>query len=327
MIARRIPFCLAAITLALAVTGCSTWRCRGFLNTMEEPRSASRDDYVLTRVEFRKLAAREVSVRESAPWLAWASGQDALIGTSYLDDISKASGLTNVVADAVNVSVSIVPVAERKDGEWSIAWPLLCTLGVFPCHLEQVIPFDVIVRFDSKVKSRPDIPPQSYATAVMGLIRVDRQYGLTRMDMDPPPAAQSASAEVRDDGTVGTGRELRSERMRNAFVETVADAINYAISVREGGARAQTAQPATEFGPIVFPFPDLDEREATPGWGMSPEVKVPNPKTVEQFLDECWNHPKTEHEIMLKRAVDSGILKREDWERQMREIWKKREGK
>ena len=312
----RLSIVAAAIA---AVSGCSTWRCRGFLDTSTMPNDRPKHDYVLDGIDggidFRHLAPNNVDERKRMPNLAWLSEQNALIATTYLDDISQELGLTNAVAGASRIRIGIVPIEENRRGLSSIAWPLCCTLGVFPAHLTDEISFDVIVQFIDKN------PSHVYATAQAAQVRIDSQFGLSRLDMDSPPNAVSAVAEIRDEGTIGTGRGLRPQRLREVFVKTVAAAVRRAIATRELADCEQTAQPSTEFGAVQFPAPVQAEREMTPGWGASRTYSPPVPKTLEEYLTAAWNRPDTEEAKKLKRLVEIGMMNKDEWRRQTTERW------
>ena len=303
--------------------GCSTWRCRGFIDARRMPTTEYSGKYVLDAIEFRHLSTDNLEVRESAPLLAWLSEQDALVETTYLSDISRELGMTNLVPGAVHVRISVVPFPEVREGLKTIAWPMCCTLGIFPAHLVDQVPFDVIVQFTAKDE---DGREYVYSTASVGLVRRDYQCGLSRLDMDTPPSAPSAVGEIRDDGTIGTGRGLRSARFREIFVKTVAAAVRRAVATRERQECSQVPQSATEFGPVNFPSAELAERESTPGWGQRPEgAPPPPPENYEEFRERAWNKPKTKSQIRLKKLVDSGFLTQEGWEEQIRDLWNRKE--
>ena len=314
-----------ALLSAAVLAGCSTWRCRGFLDANTTPGESPKHVYRIEGVDgggidFRHLSSADVEERKKAPRLAWLSEQDTLVGTTYLDDIAQELGMTNAVPGATRIRIAVVPVEETRLGRSSLAWPMCCTLGVIPAHLVDEASFDVIVQFIE------DNPSHVYSTAQIGQVRVDYQCGLSRLDMDTPPLAVSATSEIRDDGTIGTGRGLRPQRLREVFVKTVAAAVRRAIAVREGEKFEQIAQPSTEFGPVQFASPIMDERSNTPGWGASPQYVPPAPKTLEDFLKECWNTPKSEEAKKLKRLVDIGMLSKDEWKRQTVDRWNKSKG-
>lgn len=312
----RLSVVAAAI---IAVSGCSTWRCRGFIDTNSMPSDRPKHDYLLEGIDggidFRHLAPNNVEERARMPNLAWLSEQNALIATTYLDDISQELGLTNAVAGASRIRIGIVPIEEKRLGRSSIAWPMCCTFGVFPGHLADEISFDVIVQFIDRN------PNHVYATAQVAQVKIDSQFGLSRLDMDSPPDAVSAVAEIRDEGTIGTGRGLRPQRLRDVFVKTVAAAVRRAIAERELADCEQTAQPSTEFGPVLFPAPIQAERVMTPGWGASRTYTHPVPKTLEDYIAAAWHRPDTEEAKKLKRLVEIGIMNRDEWRRQTTERW------
>lgn len=310
---------LAATGILLAAAGCSTWRCRGFLDAREMPTKPFKGNYVLESIEFRHMAPDNLEAREASPQMAWLSEQDGLIGTSYLDDIGQELGMTNARPDSVRVRISIVPMPEVKSGRKTIAWPMCCTLGIFPAHLVDEIPFDAIVQFISKDEDGREYP---YANASVGLVRTDYQCGLSRLDMDAPPGAQSAVGEIRDDGTVGTGRELRAERLRGIFVKSLAAIVKRAVAERERLPCEQVPQSATEFGPVSFPASIADERTMTPGYGKKPEGEPPPaPMTLAEFKDRAWRNPKTPETERLKKLVQSGFITKAEWEKQIDDLW------
>lgn len=311
------------VLLGGMLAGCSTWRCRGFIDAREMPNVAFKHNYVLDSLEFRHLADN-LEVRKASPLLALLSEQDALVETSYLSDISRELGMTNVVPGAVRIRLSVVPVSEVHEGRNTLAWPMCCTFGVFPAHLVDEVPFDAIVEFISKDESGKDF---SYSTASVGLVRTDYQCGLSRLDMDAPPPCVSAVGENRDDGTIGTGRGLRSERFREVFVKTLSAVVKRAIASREGLACEQVPQSSTEFGPVVFPTIDMVEREQTPGWGVKPEGEPPPPpENFDQFRDQSWNRPKSPGQVRLRKLVDSGFISKDQWEVQIKGLWTTRNG-
>ena len=268
-----------AAAFAFLAAGCSTWRCRGFLDVNLMPKDRPRQSYVLDGIdgrglEFRHLSTNNVEQRALSPQLAWLSDQDALVGTTYLE---------------------------------------------FPAHLVDEISFDVIVQFIS------ESPRHVYTTAQVGQIRTDYQCGLSRLDMDNPPNATSAMAEIRDDGTIGTGRGLRPQRLREVFVKTVSAAVLRAIAERERAVCDIVPQPATEFGAVSFPTPVQEEREMTPGWGAAPDYVKPKPKTLEEFLKEAWEQPTEEETRKLKRLVELGMITRDEWNRRISEYWNRKQ--
>lgn len=318
-------FKIVCVTLSVAVlAGCSTWRCRGFLdvNAMpsESPKYVYRIEEISGGIDFRHLSLANVEEREKMPRLAWLSEQSALVGTTYIDDIAQELGMTNAVPGATRIRIAVVPVEERRLGRSTLAWPMCCSLGVIPAHLVDESSFDVIVQFID------ENPSHVYSTAQVGQVRVDYQCGLSRLDMDAPPLAVSTTSEIRDDGTIGTGRGLRPQRLREVFVKTVAAAVRCAIAEREGGKNEQIAQPSTEFGPVQFPSPIMDERNNTPGWGAPAQYVRPAPKTLDDFLAECWNQPQSAEAKKLRRLVDIGMISKDEWRRQVVERWNKGKG-
>ena len=312
----------AIIVVTASLCGCTTWRCRGFIDVRDMPKETSSGGYRLESIdgypgiEFRNIAT--LDQKDAFPHFDWLSQQDELIGTSFLADIVAEAGLTNSTSDAVGIRVSIVPISDERRGKKSFFWPMFCTLGVFPAHIVEELSFDVIVQFISKN------PHHVYATASVGQIRTDYQIGLSRMDMDAPPDGESAMGELRDDGTIGTGRGLRERRYRDIFVKTVAGAIRRAIAEREKSVCEQIAQPATEYGAVAFPRPIVEEREKTSGWGNTPFHVDKPPETLSDFLVEAWNKPKTEQTKQLKRLVELGMITKDDWRRRLTEIWNSR---
>ena len=313
-----------AAAFAFLAAGCSTWRCRGFLDVNLMPKDRPRQSYVLDGIdgrglEFRHLSTNNVGQRALSPQLAWLSDQDALVGTTYLEDIALETGLTNALPNATKIRIGIVPMTENRLGRGTLAWPMCCTFGVFPAHLVDEISFDVIVQFIS------ESPRHVYTTAQVGQIRTDYQCGLSRLDMDNPPNATSAMAEIRDDGTIGTGRGLRPQRLREVFVKTVSAAVLRAIAERERAVCDIVPQPATEFGAVSFPTPVQEEREMTPGWGAAPDYVKPKPKTLEEFLKEAWEQPTEEETRKLKRLVELGMITRDEWNRRISEYWNRKQ--
>ena len=132
-------------------------------------------------------------------------------------------------------------------------------------------------------------------------------------------------AEIRDDGTIGTGRGLRPQRLREVFVKTVSAAVLRAIAERERAVCDIVPQPATEFGAVSFPTPVQEEREMTPGWGAAPDYVKPKPKTLEEFLKEAWEQPTEEETRKLKRLVELGMITRDEWNRRISEYWNRKQ--
>ena len=289
---------------SLALTGCSTWRCRGFLDSYDMPNTSPQAKYTLDSIEFLRLAVIGDKVNEVSPRLQWISQQDTMAGASYLVDIARETGFTNSPPSAVPVKIVIVPMPETKVGWETVVWPLCCTLGVFPAHFTESVPFDIIVLFGED---------GAVAHANVGQIRMDHQLGLSRFDMDPPPPAPGAVGERRDDGTIGTGRGLRQERVRDVFVKVVAAAVMRAIAHREGANCERIPRPATEFGPIEFRKPSSD-RENYAGLFATPPKITDNDKAAdEERLRRAWESPRNSEERKLKGLVESGLMAKEDW--------------
>ena len=296
---------------ALALAGCSTWRCRGFINTYDMPTARPRANYVLESIEFLRLAAAGDQEDEVSPRLQWLSLQDKMDGASYLVDIARETGFTNATPDAVSVKIVISPMAESRVGWDTVAWPLCCTLGVFPAHFVESVPFDVIVLFGKD---------GAVAHANLGQIRMDHQVGLSRLDMDMPPPAPGAVGECRDDGTIGTGRGLRPVRIRDVFVKVVAAAVMRAIAHREGANCERVPRSATEFGLVEFgdPSPDRDNYA-----GLSappPKLKPADGEASDQErLRRAWDSPRSAEERSMKDMVESGFMSKEEWSKKILE--------
>lgn len=299
------------IACAMAMAGCSTWRCRGFLDAYDMPTDRPRANYVLESIEFLRLAAVGDQVDETSPRLQWLSRQDAMAGASYLADISRETGFTNATSDAVSVKVVISPMAESKVGWDTVAWPLCCTLGVFPAHFAESVPFDVIVLFGKD---------GDVAHANLAQIRIDHQVGLSRFDMDAPPPAPGAVGECRDDGSIGTGRGLRPERMRDVFVKVVAAAVMRAVAHREGANCERVIRPATEFGLVEFGDPSRDRDNYTGLSAAPPKMKPAVAEVTDQErLRRAWDSPRNAEERSLKDMVESGFMSKDEWSKKILE--------
>ena len=228
---------------AVAVCGCSTWRCRGFINVREKPVARPSGAYSIESVRFVDLPTDPEQQKPYAQ-LIRLSRQDSMPYASYRDDLAKFIGFTNGVAGAAALHVVIAPAPQVSEGWRTVFWPLCGTFGVMPAHFSEQVPFEVSVDFGSAM-SRP----------IQAMVCADRQLGLSRYDMDMPPLVRGASAEMRDDGTVGTGSELRDIRQREVFIRTVADAVLQVIAEREKAEFEKVDTPNTEFGPVMFPAP------------------------------------------------------------------------
>jgi hypothetical protein len=266
------------------------------------PNARPQASYTLESIEFLRLAAIDDKVNEVSPRLQWLSQQDTMAGASYLVDIARETGFTNSAPSAVAVKIVISPMPETKVGWETVAWPLCCTLGVFPAHFTETVPFDVIVLFGEDA---------AVAHANVGQIRMDHQMGLSRFDMDSPPPAPGAVGECRDDGTIGTGRGLRQERIRDVFVKVVAAAVMRAIAHREGANCERVPRSATEFGPVEFAKPSSD-RDNYSGLFTTPP-KLNSKEADDKRLRRAWESPKNSEERKLKGLVESGLLSKEDW--------------
>ena len=316
-----LPMRLSAawMTLTVLASGCSTWRCRGFLDEREMPAEKWQGNYVIDSIRFPKVdLSRDEDGTTLWPTLAWLAHQDGLVGTSYISDIGKELGLTNDVPGVVRVNIVVLPLAEERSGKKTVFWPMCGTFGVFPAHLTEQVPFDAVVQFVSKDEFGQD---SNYATASLGLVRTDYQCGLSRLDMDEPPDAPAAVGEVRDEGTIGTGRNVRPERTRDIFVKTLAAAVRKAIARRESLNCMTVPQAATEFGPVPFPAADVAGRASVDGWGANPVPKARTAETLEEFAQRAWSHPNTDVLKKLRRLVDMEMLTREDWKQQISELW------
>lgn len=303
----RIAMAALVAACAIALAGCSTWRCRGFIDTYDMPVARPQANYALESIEFLRLAYSGDQVNEVSPRLQWISQQDTMAGASYLVDIARETGFTNAAADAVSVRIVISPMAESKVGWSTVAWPLCCTLGVFPAHFTELAPFDVIVIFGED---------GAVAHANVGQIRVDHQMGLSRFDMDSPPPAPGAVGECRDDGTIGTGRGLRPERMREVFVKVVSAAVMRAIAHREGMKCERVQRPATEFGLVEFESPSADRADYAGLSATPPKLEIKQEKgaaSEQERLRSAWDSPRNAEERSLKDMVESGFMSREEW--------------
>jgi hypothetical protein len=320
----RLSGLILPLALLLAASsGCSTWRCRGFVDSCWKFDGPTKESYVIDTIEFVHLAGGNAERRELSPELAWLSSQDGLTGSTYLEDVSASAGLTNVTPASVPVQIKIIPINEQKSGWETAFWPLGCTLGMMPAHFVESVPFDVIVQFGGQSKS---------AYASVGMVRTDMQCGLSRYDMDAPPPASGAVCEIRDEGTVGTGKGLRVERLRQVFVSVLASAVRSAIAQREGLVCHKKPLPSTEFGSVVFPEPDLSERDRVEGFGaerVEEPVKVvrsnersPAKVVSDSFFRNAWENPSTETERKLKSMVESGFMSREEWRRRINAVRK-----
>ena len=291
---------------ALAMTGCSTWRCRGFIDTYDMPVDRPLANYTLESIEFLDLvAATADQENEVSPRIQWISQQDAMAGASYLVDIARETGFTNASPDAVSVSIVISPMQETKVGWGTVMWPLCCTLGVFPAHFTESVPFDVIVLFGDD---------GSVAHANVGQMLMDHQAGFSRFDMDPPPPAQGAVGEWRDEGTIGTGRGLRQERVRDVFVKIVAAAVMRAVAHREGAKCERVPYPATEFGRVEFGKPSANRANYAGLSAKPPKLKLVDDKAANrERLRRAWDSPATSKEHSLKGMVESGFMTKEEW--------------
>ena len=226
---------------ALVVSGCSTWRCRGFLNVNDMPTEAPSGAYRIAGVKFVEPSGVAKEVEKLYPRYLWLSSLDGKTVYTYQEEISRILGFTNALSSATPVSVTVHPIAQASSGWKTVGWPLCGTLGVMPAHFVEDVP--AVVQVDV-------VGGRKLSRRLVSLVRMDRQYALTRYDMDSPPPNKSAFGERRDDGTIGTGSEMRDERMRAVFVNMVAAAILRAIAEYESAPCERVLKPATEFGPV-----------------------------------------------------------------------------
>lgn len=312
--------------VAVAACGCSTWRCRGFINVREKPVARPSGNYSIESVKFVDLPT-EPDQQKPYAQLIRLSQQDSMPYVSYRDDLAKFIGFTNGLAGATALHIVIAPAPQVSAGWSTVFWPLCCTLGVMPAHFSDQVPFEVSVDFGS-AQSRP----------IQAMICADRQLGLSRYDMDMPPLVRGASAEMRDDGTVGTGSELRDIRQREVFIRTVADAVLQVIAEREKAEFEKVDTPNTEFGPVLFPKPIKAEvKPVTPKVvsvkkGPTPEEIArekerkaaaeaerrrveaePAAKRIADAKEDAFAYPRDAEEKKLKSLVLSGFLDKGAW--------------
>ena len=312
--------------VAVAMCGCSTWRCRGFINVQEKPVARPSGNYSIESVKFVDLPT-DPDQQKSYAQLVGLSRQDSSPYASYRDDLAKFIGFTNGVAGATALHVIIAPASQVSAGWSTVFWPLCGTLGVMPAHFSDQVPFEVSVDFGSSL-SRP----------IQAMVCADRQLGLSRYDMDMPPLVRGASAEMRDDGTVGTGSELRDIRQREVFIRTVADAVLQVIAEREKAEFVKVDTPNTEFGPVMFPEPikakvkPVAPKVVSVKNGPTPEEiakekkrqaaaeaerrRVEAEQAAKRIADakeDAFAYPRDAEEKKLKSLVLSGFLDKNAW--------------
>lgn len=240
----RTKIALTAFGASILFVGCSTWRCRGFIDVRDMPGASPAGSYKVERVEFEKPVCEQDQVNKLHSCYMWLKSQDGETAYTYDEEINRALGFTNLTADAISIKVTARSIPETLTGWSTIFWPLCGTLGVMPAHFIEDVPFAVDVR----ISGTNDLERE-----FVSMIRMDRQYGLSRYDMDSPPPAISAFGEARDDGTIGTGSEMRGERMRGVFIRTVSAVVLRAIADYENIKCERLRNPRTEFGPVDFP--------------------------------------------------------------------------
>ena len=332
----------AGVAAAALLSGCSTWRCRAFLDVRDITRDKPRGSYALKSIVFKGLdgMAREDAQKMYGRFLM-LSEQDRFTYTTYLEDVAKACGCLSATGKGTPISVVLSPGEQCKTGWKTVGWPLCCTFGVMPAHFVDDVPVLVEVAFGDEPAS----------AGIRSLLRVDAQYGLSRYDMDAPPPAVGACGEARDDGTIGSGSALRDERCRSVFVRLIAAAVERAVSEREGLSFRRAPQPSTEFGAVEFrgfsyPFSGATERRgvmaaetfAAPPVsdgeeGATPRVrKNPAAKTAEDVAAEPRQEkgaapsgkkdqgadrvPVSVDERNLKAAFEAGLLTLSEYERE-----------
>lgn len=240
---RSVLLPLLFLLAVVSTAGCSTWRCRGFVNSQSVPVERPKGDYYVGSLVFEGL--RDINSDDAGKFerLMWLSQQSHLTQRSYEEDISRAMGYTNVSESAQSIQVHVLPCVESSEGWKTVFWPLTCTLGVMPAHFSSDLPFMVQVKFpDESVRRKPK----------EALVRIDMQRGLTPYDMDNPPPALGSAAEYRDDGTIGSGSELRDERLRDVFIKVIANVVLMEIADREGAKTREMGPQRTEFGRIYY---------------------------------------------------------------------------
>ena len=352
---------LFGLSIIVLVSGCSTWRCRGFVNSPVIPSERPKGEYRVGSIVFEELESLSAKDAKQYEHWIWLSRQSHLTRRSYEEDVSRAMGYTNVSSSAKIIELKVKPRVESFIGWKTVFWPLVCTAGVMPAHFTTDIPFLVEVKFaDELKKSRPRD----------ALVRIDVQRGLTLYDMDNPPPALGCAAECRDDGTIGSGSELREERLRDVFVNVLANAVLMEINSREGGKTREMGLQRTEFGYVQFLNSDVQAIDASPSdpsetaseggkaevvpekphseqdslknsspkldavpapiggnekkvSQVKPVPKKESPKKEEKILSEEYQ----EKERKMRALLETGYLSKEEFEMELKKIKDKEESK
>ena len=292
MNAGSIRFTLAAFALAIAASGCSSWRYRGFLGTGDQVSGTlPSNKYYLSEVKFSRLSL-DMAVGDSdftqwianyayAPYLWHISDMDRRKGASYGADITdEIPDYCVRGADAPNIAkpivLELVPKPEVKRGFLSFAFPLACTLGILPSNKERDIPFDIVVSF----------PDTGVAPCVIpAVMRMNSRFALSPLGSILYPTTEGAEACETLAGAFVL--DERNDCLRRAFVKTAASAIKIAIARHENLPTAARApieldkdEAAIEFSePTKVQIPDSD---------AAPKPAAPTP--VEQSSeDEFFN--------------------------------------
>lgn len=222
------------LVASLALTGCSSWRYRGFVDEpMQVSATSAKNAYRLNSVVFEDLKM-DMAVGDNeltqalgnfvyAPYFRQLGNFDTRKGGSYVRDIAaEAPGFLTTDSDATAIDVCLTPHREETRGFLSFLFPLTITLGIVPSNKSRDIPFDIRVSF-------PDTGAVRTSAAV---VRIDSRFALSPLGASVyPTMAGTEACETMADYLVF---DSRNDLLRKAFVKTVASAVKRAIAEREG---------------------------------------------------------------------------------------------
>lgn len=250
---------LALVAMATAMmTGCSSWRYRGFLDEPHQVMAMSAtkayriesvkfEDFRLDMAVGDNAVTQWVANKAYVPYFNQLADFDTRKGGSYVKDIAaEAKGFCCDAEDAIPVRVRLLPHPEETRGFLSFLFPLSITLGIVPSNKARDIPFDVEVSFPDTGKVR----------TTAGVVRIDSRFALSPLGSNRFPVLSGTEACETMAGTLIF--DSRNDLLRLAFVKTIANAVKRAIAERENLAISDHAPVEYEKDEVVAQFKSIE---------------------------------------------------------------------